>query len=76
MYLHLLFRYAKAYRLRIWAYCLMTNHIHVVGVPEREASLARVFGRLHADYARAVNARVTSGNSPWRFRPSLPGPRP
>ena len=38
----------------------MSNHIHVVGTPETERSLARVFGRLHADYARAVNFRRRS----------------
>ncbi len=68
VYLDRLFAYAKAYRLRVWAYCLMTNHIHVVGVPEREASLARVFGRLHADYARAVNLRRGGCGHLWQER--------
>ena len=54
-YLDRMFEYCERYRLRVLAYCLMSNHIHVVGTPETERNLARVFGRLHADYARAVN---------------------
>ena len=39
----------------IWAYCLMPNHIHVVAVPRRRDSLAKLFGVAHHRYARLVN---------------------
>jgi putative transposase len=46
----------------------MPNHVHVIGVPEREDSLARVFGRTHADYARYRNiARQQVGHF-WQAR--------
>jgi len=32
--------YAAEYDLRIWAYCLMSNHVHLPAVPGREDSLA------------------------------------
>ena len=52
VYLNAFFDYASRYSLRVWGYCLMSNHVHFVVVPERERSLARVFGRTHSDYAR------------------------
>ncbi len=47
--------------VRIWAYCLMPNHVHHVVVPEHEQSLARLFRPLHSRYAREVN-----GAHGWR----------
>ena len=49
------FEYAAKYDLAVWAYCLMRNHVHFIVVPHRRTSLARVFGRTHADYARYAN---------------------
>jgi len=63
-----LFGYAEEYGLRVWAYCLMTNHIHVVAAPVREESLSKVFGRLSADYARAVNFRRERCGHLWGER--------
>jgi putative transposase len=40
-YLDALQRYKNTYGIRILAYCLMSNHIHILAVPERETSLAR-----------------------------------
>ena len=37
-YLAWLKDYAERYGLGILAYCLMTNHVHLVGLPERAAS--------------------------------------
>ena len=37
-YLAWLRDYAERYGLGILAYCLMTNHVHLVGLPERAAS--------------------------------------
>jgi len=45
--------YAMRYSLRVWGYCLMSNHVHFVAVPESPGSLACAFGRTHADYARS-----------------------
>jgi len=43
-YLDLLRRYKEKYEMKILAYCLMGNHVHVLSVPERETSLARGIG--------------------------------
>jgi putative transposase len=44
------------YDLGIWGYCLMTNHVHLIAVPESATGLAKTLGRTHADYARCANA--------------------
>ncbi len=36
-------------------WCLMTNHVHLVAVPQKEASLAREFGSAHRRYTRMKN---------------------
>jgi putative transposase len=40
----------------VWAYCLMPNHVHLVVVPNKTQSLAKLFGQAHHRYARHVNA--------------------
>ena len=47
IYLELLGSQARRFGLWVEGYCLMTNHIHVVGVPMREDSLAKAMGRTH-----------------------------
>jgi putative transposase len=41
-YLAWLKDYAEKYEIDILAYCLMTNHIHLIAVPAREDGLERV----------------------------------
>jgi len=41
----------------VWAYCLMSNHVHLIVVPETESGLARAIGEAHRRYTRAVNFR-------------------
>jgi putative transposase len=46
----------------------MSNHVHVLAVPERENSLAQAFGRAHNDYARWLNvSREVTGHL-WQNR--------
>jgi putative transposase len=68
IYLDAFFDYASRYSLRVWGYCLMDNHVHFVVVPETERSLARAFGRAHADYARYANIVRRSCGHFWQAR--------
>jgi len=43
--------YCRRHGLRLWAYCLMTNHVHLVAVPNREDSLAKALRDAHTSYA-------------------------
>jgi len=53
--LGLLGEYSQDCGLEILAYCLMTNHLHLVAVPEHENSLARVLKPVNLRYAQYVN---------------------
>ena len=49
--------YARRHGLEILAWCLMTNHVHLVAVPARPNSLASALGHAHGKYAQWFNAR-------------------
>ena len=68
VYLDTFFEYAARFSLRVWGYCLMDNHVHFVAVPESERSLARVFGRTHADYARYAHVAHGGCGHLWQAR--------
>jgi putative transposase len=57
LYVELLAAECGRFGTEILAWCLMTNHVHLVAVPEREASLSRAIGEAHKRYTRAVNLR-------------------
>ncbi len=54
--------------MRVLAYCLMSNHVHWVVVPERVDSLAVLFRRVHGGYAQAVNAGLGRSGHLWQNR--------
>ena len=67
-YLDWLKDYAEEYQVDILAYCLMTNHIHLVAVPANEDGLQRVLKPLHMRYAQRINrARGWKGHV-WQGR--------
>ena len=46
----------QRYGFAVTGYCLMTNHVHLIGTPEREDSLAKAIGRTHFLYTRTSTA--------------------
>ena len=55
VYLTLLREESARHGLGVLGYCLMGNHVHMVGVPAREESLAKAVGRTHWRYTQYVN---------------------
>jgi putative transposase len=68
LYLQLLRRHCVQHEVAIAGYCLMTNHVHVLAVPSREAGLARALGKAHTDYARWLNLRRGDTGHFWQNR--------
>jgi len=68
IYLNLLHRYAAEHQLGIWAWCLMTNHVHLLAVPKTGSSLANALGHSHRDYARYHNTRSGKSGHLWQAR--------
>jgi putative transposase len=60
--------FAPKYGLDVWAYCLMPNHIHIVGVPGSQDSLARAFNTVHMLYAQYFNRKQNATGHLWQGR--------
>jgi putative transposase len=54
-YLRLLGDYATEHEVEVLAYCLMTNHVHLVAVPRTADGLHRMLRPLHMRHAQRVN---------------------
>jgi len=68
-YLAWLAEYAGKHGLSIWAYCLMTNHVHLVAVPHTPDSIARTLRPVQMLHAQRVNARCQWRGHLWQERP-------
>ncbi|HUU58732.1 MAG TPA: transposase, partial [Phycisphaerae bacterium] len=67
-YLELLGEYAAEYRLAVQAYCLMSNHVHLVVVPFDSPSLSGALKPLHLRYAQHVNRTRGLTGRLWQGR--------
>jgi len=54
--------------VRILAWCLMMNHVHLIAVPAREDSLAVATRRVHGRYAQYFNVRYERIGHLWQNR--------
>ncbi|MFC1672734.1 transposase [Pseudomonadota bacterium] len=54
--------------VQVWAYCLMSNHVHLILVPSDEGGLARAVGEAHRRYTRHVNGREGWTGYLWQGR--------
>ena len=68
IYLDCLAKYCAQARARILAYCLMSNHIHLVLIPEEPDSLAVAMRRTHSRYSLYLNARRQRVGHLWQNR--------
>jgi putative transposase len=67
-YLSLLGKYAGEQGLRILGYCLMTNHVHIAGIPAQATSLAYAIGRTHLVYTQYINRLHQRSGHLWQNR--------
>ncbi len=55
IYLEWLKFYCEKHNVSVFAYCLMTNHVHLVLTPHSENGLQRVLKPLHMRYSQHIN---------------------
>jgi len=55
IYLRWLAEYRDRYQVSIWAYCLMTNHLHAVATPEQDGALSRTMQMVNGRYTQRQN---------------------
>ena len=56
-YLRFMASQCERFGVEILAWCLMTNHVHLIAVPSKEEALARAIGEAHRQYTRMRNFR-------------------
>ncbi len=67
-YTTLLQHQSARHGLRVLGWCLMPNHIHIVGIPEHEHSLAHALGRAHYEYTIYLNRQKIRSGHLWQNR--------
>jgi putative transposase len=67
-YKELLAQYARNFELEIWAYCLMTNHIHLIATAHFLDSLAKTMCCVQGQFARYQNRLYKWSGHLWENR--------
>ncbi len=67
-YLSLIRRNLEDAGVALLAWCLMTNHTHLIAMPQREDSLSVLLRRVHGRYAQYYNARHGRSGHLWQNR--------
>jgi REP-associated tyrosine transposase len=68
VYLRLLKDACKTRGVKIWAYCLMWNHVHHIMVPEGEHSISLLIQDVHGEYSRYLNKKYGLVGHAWHAR--------
>lgn len=68
MFLSILMRNCDWYGVRVGAYCLMSNHYHLVVVGEREDSVSRAVGCTGKEYSAFWHRREATTGQLWERR--------
>jgi putative transposase len=67
-FIELLRQYLIRHSVAIWAYVLMTNHIHLIAVPQTLSSLSSAMRDCLSDYALFFNRRYGHVGHLWQQR--------
>lgn len=67
-YLEGLRTFCDKFSVEVWAYCLMTNHVHLVLVPATESGLRLALGEAHKRYTVHINSREGWTGHLWQGR--------
>jgi putative transposase len=68
VYLGLLRQYAGFYSVDVLGYCLMTNHVHLVLLPHRSESLAKLLREVQMRYSQYRHAVERGSGHLWQGR--------
>jgi putative transposase len=68
VYMELLRQAVQLHSLNVLAYCLMSNHIHLVAIPQKPDSLASALKETHGRYATYWNAAHGNSGHAWQGR--------
>ncbi|HPR65218.1 MAG TPA: transposase [Thermoanaerobaculia bacterium] len=60
--------HSQEYGFTLLGYCLMTNHIHLIGIPSESDTLTKVFARVHLKYTQRINQLHNRSGHFWQNR--------
>ncbi len=58
LYLDLMRAQTQKHGVKVLCYCLMSNHVHLLAIPNSPESLARAIGEAHRRYTLHINQRT------------------
>lgn len=67
-YVELIAEFCSQSATRVWSYCLMPNHVHLVLVPSDEHGLKNALAEAHRRYTRRINLREGWRGHLWQER--------
>ncbi len=67
-YIEFVSEYSTKYQMKIYAYCLMTNHVHFLAAPLRRDSLAMTFKYANMRYSSYFNKKNRRSGHLWQGR--------
>lgn len=59
---------ASRYKVQILGWCLMTNHVHLIVVPEEQRSIGSMIRQVHPSYSRVFNHKAEHSGHLWQNR--------
>ena len=68
LYIQLLSEFCRKCGTEVWAYSLMSNHVHLVMVPSTTDGLRASLGEAHRRYTRHINQREQCRGHLWQER--------
>ena len=73
VYRELLREDCLTHKITLIGYCLMSNHVHLIAIPQTEVGLSEALKHTHGRYASYWNAAHRSSGHVWqgRFIPAL-----
>jgi putative transposase len=67
-YMNLISYYSRKSRFNILGYCLMNNHIHLIGIPQNPDSISDFIKIAHQRYSITLNQKLERGGINFKCR--------
>jgi putative transposase len=67
-YLELFLFYKEKFNIKLYAFCLMDNHVHFIVEPSSEKGLAQLFNCTHMRYSQYFNKKRAVNGHLWQGR--------
>lgn len=67
-YLNLLWKYKNGFSAQVYAYCLMSNHVHLLLYPTEPRALASIMHGINLSYAQHFNHKYKKCGHLWQNR--------